>query len=691
MKRVPGHRLPYDQDALFSGQLIERGKQVHFHLDGRKFTGFKGDTVLSAILGAGVDTMGEVFDEAIALNPTMCPVIALKSTPNTSLPMNRTLVQNGQEYISYNRGIVEFERRKTHLKNFTRSIFKKFNRSLEYDFAQGTDLTGAWHEDVTSSIINVDLVIVGGGITGLSAAQHAIKKGWRVALIEQRPVLGGDARFFGAVEDEERPDVFLQKLIAPLHRASLLNMHTNTQVVSVTSTNVRAHKLYYENNSVTSSVVEFETKHIILATGMLERLPVFPGNRLPGVVGSRTAFNLAMNYGIWKGNSAALCTASSAATQVALLAADMGIEISRLADSRISPKSRFFEFSKAYGISLATGSQVVSASPHKLGALKVQLGLADNPSQLSGDPLVVDQLVVCGGWQPDLYLWHLAGGQTKWNEKKQQLQAHGELENIMLAGSCFISGDLDPMSMSECTTQGYLAVQGLSENRFTLTPLSTQTIAHESLDGPLPISEQKYGESICYLDAGVSLARPQNLSVKNNWRKFLPTILKGLTATQEDTVTGYSLNDIVARVILNEIPKDYAGIFAKERCGVSGELLPGPKMDSDIITEATKPVEDAPNNISAPPNFLVGRFGAGAVMAQLELPSGEVLDIGCLIYLDHEELMPHHAIGTVTAIQNSPQDRILAYINISELDPKHPVVVYNGTHGINAQVLLMQK
>ncbi len=426
---------------------------------------------------------------------------------------------------------------------------------------------------------------------------------------------------------------------------------------------------------------------------MLERLPLFPGNRLPGVVGSRTAFNLAMNYGVWKGKSIALCTGSSAATQVALLAADMGIKICRLVDSRINPNSRFFEFAKAYGMSLATGLQVVSASPHKLDALEVQLGLVNTPSQLSGEPLIVDQLIVCGGWQPDLSLWHTAGGQTKWNGKKQQLQAFGELENIVLAGSCQMSGDLDPISMSECSIGGHIAVQKFSESALTITPVPTQTISHESADGLLPVSEQKYGESVCYLDSGNSLARPQKIDTKFNWRLFLPSVLQRFTQTQtqEDVVTGYSINDIVARVILNEIPKDYAGIFAKERCGVSGELLPNSQLNGNKSTGVTKPDGDTPRNVSVPPDFLVGRFGSGAVMVQLELSSSETLDIGCLIYPDHEELVPHHAIGVVAAIQNSTRDKVFAYLNVSELDSTHPIVIFNGTHGINAHYVLMKK
>ncbi len=213
MKRSPSHRLPYDQDALFSGQLIDRGKQMHFHLDGRKFTGFKGDTVLSAILGSGVDTMGDAFDEAIALSPNLYPLIALKSTPSVPLPLNRTLVQNGQEYISFDGKIAKIERQKTHLKNLARSIFKKFNRSLEYDFSQGTDINGAWDEDVASSTFNVDLVIVGGGITGLSAAHHALEKGWHIALIEQRPILGGDARFLELLRARNVPTYFYKNYL----------------------------------------------------------------------------------------------------------------------------------------------------------------------------------------------------------------------------------------------------------------------------------------------------------------------------------------------------------------------------------------------------------------------------------------------------------------------------------------------
>ena len=58
-----------------------------------------------------------------------------------------------------------------------------------------------------------DLLVIGGGVTGLSAADAASAAGHSVILVERRPWLGGDARYFGPVGDEESPTALTARLM----------------------------------------------------------------------------------------------------------------------------------------------------------------------------------------------------------------------------------------------------------------------------------------------------------------------------------------------------------------------------------------------------------------------------------------------------------------------------------------------
>src|SRR5690606_6676948 len=112
-------------------------------------------------------------------------------------------------------------------------------------------------------------------------------------------------------------------------------------------------------------------------------------------------------YGIWPGRSTLFATVSSPAYRLAMQASDAGISVPRIIDSRLRPQSRFLEFSKAYGITLASGTIVTDVAATAPGLL-VSLQLSMDGYHRDEPAMVVDRLVACGGWQPDLTLWHMA-------------------------------------------------------------------------------------------------------------------------------------------------------------------------------------------------------------------------------------------------------------------------------------------
>jgi sarcosine oxidase subunit alpha len=455
----------------------------------------------------------------------------------------------------------------------------------------------------------------------------------------------------------------------------MCEIFTNTVAITLNTQGVNAHQVSIVNEKVKSRNFHLSTSRVILATGMLERLPVFPGNRTPGVVSARTAFQLASKYGVWRGKSAAFCTSSSPATQVALLAADMGVDIKKLADSRTNPKSRFFEFAKAYGISLATGSQVVCVNSLNKRKLSAQFALSDEPSRFTGDALEIDRLVVCGGWQPNLMLWHCAGGATHWVADQQQLQAlepqnSGNSQNIQLAGS--VKG---AMSMTECMTSGEYAVNKLAGTK--ILPVKFTLESFESADGQLPGATSLQHQANCYLDMGYSLNKPLTKIKPSIWRQFIPAF--GETKHHHTNISnGFSLNDVVAKVILGEIPPEYAGIFAQERCGISRNL------------ETARPVqnwEDIPDITEGViPAYLIGRFGKNAKTYELKIPDDINLELGSLIYPNREGHLPDNAIGAVISVVTSGTKQALAYLDMSQITDTAHVVIRYGTQAIKIRV-----
>ena len=105
-------RLPADTAHGFGGLAIDRNAPIRFRLDGRTITAFKGDTVLSAVLAAGLDTVGTFGDWPIGLTPDFAPYVALRD--GTRLPMDRLLATEGLSLTTVGRRRFSFRRTSSH-------------------------------------------------------------------------------------------------------------------------------------------------------------------------------------------------------------------------------------------------------------------------------------------------------------------------------------------------------------------------------------------------------------------------------------------------------------------------------------------------------------------------------------------------------------------------------------------------
>src|SRR5690606_6735395 len=148
-----------------------------------------------------------------------------------------------------------------------------------------------WLDRAPEATLEADVLVVGGGVAGLSAATAATGK---VILVARRTWLGGDARYYGTTGDEDAAEAASARLTKGLRAEVLLG----TEVFALSGTTARAHQVQVAAGKVSARVVEIAAKRVVLATGSFERLPLFPGNRLPGVVGAIAAFHRADRHGV---------------------------------------------------------------------------------------------------------------------------------------------------------------------------------------------------------------------------------------------------------------------------------------------------------------------------------------------------------------------------------------------------------
>ncbi len=137
-------------------------------------------------------------------------------------------------------------------------------------------------------IINTDVLVVGGGPSGLTAAVELARHGFRVVIADDKNHLGGKLllqthKFFGSEEDcyaGTRGIDIAEKLEDELKTYDNVEIYTESPVVGIYKDQKAG--IFVKNREYI--LVNFEG--LVVATGAREKSIVFPGNDLPGVYGA---------------------------------------------------------------------------------------------------------------------------------------------------------------------------------------------------------------------------------------------------------------------------------------------------------------------------------------------------------------------------------------------------------------------
>ena len=133
-----------------------------------------------------------------------------------------------------------------------------------------------------------DLIIVGAGPSGLSAAIEAAKKGLEVLVFDENEKPGGQLfkqihKFFGSKEHraKERGFVIGKELLEEASEQGV-EVVLNATVIG----------LYQDKEIVVrieDAIHHYKADALIIATGAAENVVTFPGWTLPGVIGAGAA------------------------------------------------------------------------------------------------------------------------------------------------------------------------------------------------------------------------------------------------------------------------------------------------------------------------------------------------------------------------------------------------------------------
>ncbi|MCY4258716.1 MAG: 2Fe-2S iron-sulfur cluster-binding protein, partial [Rhodobacteraceae bacterium] len=441
------------------GRRIDRTQPLEFRFNGKRFRGFVGDTLASALLANNQRLVGRSFKYhrprgIVATGPEEPNGLVTVSAGGSTRPNQRATqcqVAEGMVVRSQNHWpTLEFDIGEIadlaapllpaafYYKTFIwprpawKALFEPVIRQAAGLGAASLDRDPAHYEHYYA---HVDVLIIGAGLSGLTAARALAPTGLQILVLEQDLQAGGRL-VKDRTEIGERPS--LEWLSDQLHHLD------GYQNVSIRMRTMAAghydHGLVLADESLPGErgvvhhrLWRIRAKHIILATGAIERPLAFVGNDRPGVMLASAVRDYVADYGVSPGDSTVVVTNNDDAYMTALTLLDAGLTVPAILDTRPASEGELPLMAQQRGIDVRY-NQAVTSVHGRMGVKAVSVCAQVGEGVESGT-IACECLAMSGGWSPSFHLWSHCGGQAEWDEAGLQFRPDLNAPAITDAGT----------------------------------------------------------------------------------------------------------------------------------------------------------------------------------------------------------------------------------------------------------------
>ncbi|MDC1242603.1 sarcosine oxidase subunit alpha family protein [Amylibacter sp.] len=447
------------------GRLIDRSKSVEFTFDGKRLNGYEGDTLASALLANNQRLVGRSFKYhrprgIVASGPEEPNALVglgagSKFEPNQRATTTELFVglhsksQNAWPSLEFDIGGINRIMSRVfpagfYYKTFIfprfawKHIFEPFIRKAAGLGAAPTEKDADKYEYFYA---HVDVLIIGGGSSGLAAALEVGRSGAKVLVLEQKNTWGGRAPVDGVVIDNEKSEEWINKALAELESMPNVSLKNRTMGAGVYD-----HGWATGYESLTDHMPSkvgprqrlwrIRATKILTTTGAIERPLSFAGNDLPGVMLAGSVRDYIVDFGTSCGDIMVLATNNDDAYRTAIAQCEVGLKVAIILDARSNVTGELPNKARSMGIRVETGMAISKVKGSK-GVSGVSICLQAGEG-IPIEEIKCDVVAMSGGWSPIVHLWSHCGGKLNWDNDNAMFRPDADRPPLGADGSGFV-------------------------------------------------------------------------------------------------------------------------------------------------------------------------------------------------------------------------------------------------------------
>lgn len=414
---------------------FKRGREVTIYFNGKPIKAYEGETVAAALYAAGIRIFSRSFrwhrprGFFCAIGKCSACMMEVDGVPNVRTC--KVYVRDGMKINT-----------QTGFPNAERDFFAILDKVVDRVFPHGSQYTKFTSKPLRNLLIPqlrkmtgfgkppkvefqgnsdyekiyCDVLVIGGGPAGMSAAINAGKYGAKVLLIDENPFLGGQLvkqthRFFGSAKQRAGTrGIRIAKILEEeLKNIPNIDVRLETKAFGIYGKEVGA--------VGNDKLVRIVPKKIVIATGAYERTLIFENNDLPGIYGAGGVQTLMNVYGIKPGERGLIVGSGNVGLILSYQLLQAGVNVAAIVEAMPKIGGYFVHAAKVrrLGVPIYVRHTILRAlgKNHVEGAVIAQIDDKWKPIPGTEKTFECDFICVAVGLSPTHELLYQAGCKMK--------------------------------------------------------------------------------------------------------------------------------------------------------------------------------------------------------------------------------------------------------------------------------------